>query len=598
MQIVNVSSRRMFVQHRAVPSAVDPDGASAMPVGAGRTLTVAGRPDGLPSMVWLYSATPGAGPAGRVPFWKGAVPPTAVIDADPASGRVTWNGGTFDAAHLARARAAVGDGSLDGVTLDALRAHAQGRDPAAPLAAPLAAPIAAAAADAPVQQFSDCELAIAGVVLDAVLLVFGVGSLIKTLNTPPVAAQVATAVGSAGLDAQRNGIAAMATTAPGGLAMAGKVFDIVQELGTTALPSVFQAAISNLGLLDKALYLGLMSAQVAAIVASGGSWAIPFIGIQLGLSGFLLGKSIANCYLTCNPGQQLPVIVPDAPEGSFIVGMGGRRLVPSSSPDNPRVLLGLDPGTYPAGADLWDIQVYMENATERVVRIRSLAYPDQYIVAPQATAGAQLTVETLDAAGGAQSPRAMWMTWWTPPTTPPTSGALPGYALQSLSTLGSSGPQLAMYGTNLNIPLQVFTPGPQSDANFLYLDTRKSDFDVSNEFRIGWRLELFASNNDWSFWNGTEQSSVALPAQEGTLTRPDDASYWSVVAMARSNGSDQGIAQVRCWSDASGRYVQACFNARGSWARYGLQDLEVSTASDETMGAILSAWIIPTDDGS
>lgn len=592
MQIVNVSSQGILVQHRRVPSATDPGGASAMPLGPGRTLSIAGRLDALPSMVWLYSRPTAPGSNGPVLFWKGAVPAKGVIDADPVTGRVTWNGSTFDEEHLARARALAGDGSLDGVTLDALRAHAASRDPARPGPAPEAAVATSAAAPAP--EFSDCEVAIAGVVLDAVLLVFGAGSLIKELSTPAVANQVAATVGSAGLDARRDDVNAMAGIEPGGLAMAAKVFGIIQDIGATALPGLFKVAISNLSLLDRALYLGLTGAQVAAIYASGGVWAVPFIGIQLGLTGFLLGKSITECYQICNPGQSLPVVVPDAPEGSFIVGMGGRRLVPSSSPDNPRVLLGLDPGTYPEGYDLWDIQLRAQGANERVVTLRSLAYPDLYIVAPQAAAGSQLTVDTLEAAGGPESVRAQWMPRWFPPTAAPTSDALPGYALQSLATLGQSGPELAMYG----VTLQAFTEGPQSDANFLYLDTRKGGFDVSNEFRIGWRLELFASDHDWSFWNGTEPNGVALPAQEGTLTRPDDASYWSVVAMARSDVTDKGVAQVRCWSDASGRYVQACFNAEGSWAKWGMQDPEVSTASDETYGAILSAWIIPDDDGS
>lgn len=593
MQIVNVSSRVMSVQYRTVPSAIDPGGASAMPLGAGRTLSIAGRLDGLPSMVWLYSESTGMGSKGRVPFWKGLVPATGVIDADPVTARVTWNGKTFDEEHLTRARALVGDSSLDGVTLEALRAHVESRDPAG-YAADVVTTTSAAP---PVQQFSDCQLAIAGVVLDAVLLVFGAGSLIKTLNTPSGVSQVASTVGAAGLDAQQNAINAMAATQPGGLAMAGKVFGIVQELGTTALPSIFKAAISNLSLLDKALYLGLTGAQVAAIFASGGTWAIAFIGMQLSLTGVLLGKSIIECYQTCNPGQQLPVVVPDAPEGSFIVGMGGRRLVPSSKPDNPRVLLGLEPGTYPTGYDLWDIQILSQNSAERVVTLRSLAYPDLYIVAPQAAAGSPITLGTLDPdEHGSVSSWKVWMPRWFPSTTPPTNDALPGYVLQSLATLGQPGPELAMYGTNLQVTLHAFTEGSQNDANLLYLDTRKGGFDISNEFRIGWRLELFAGNNNWSFWNGTEQSSVALPVQEGTLTRPDDASYWSVVAMARSNSTDQGIAQVRCWSDASGRYVQAAFNARGSWARYGLQDPEVSTASDESQGAVFSAWIIPDDD--
>ena len=99
----------------------------------------------------------------------------------------------------------------------------------------------------------------------------------------------------------------------------------------------------------------------------------------------------------------------------------------------------------------------------------------------------------------------------------------------------------------------------------------------------------------WSFWNGTEQSSVPLPEQEGTLTRPDDASYWSVVAMLRRDGVDQGIAQVRCWSDASGRYVQASFNSRNSNVTYGMQSPEVSEINDGTGHALLTAWIIPDE---
>ncbi len=597
MQIVNVSSQRMFVQYRTVPTTIDPDGASAMPLGAGRTLTIPGQLDGLPLMVWLYSESTGAGTKGRVQFWKGLVPAMGVIDADPGTARVTWNGQTFDEEHLTRARALVGDSSLDGVTLEALRSHAELRDPVGPAADAVVTTSAAT----PVQQFSDCELAIAGVVLDSVLLVFGAGSLIKTLNTPPVVNQVASAVGSAGLDAQRDGIATLAATPPGGLAMAAKVFVIVQELGSTALPSIFKAAISNLSLLDKALYLGLTGAQVAAIFASGGTWAIPFIGIQLGLTGFLLGKSITDCYQTCNPGQQLPVVVPDAPEGSFIVGQDGRRLVPwwsgTTGPKAPKSLTVFSPDAYPAGCDLWDIQIVSANATARIVTIRSLYYPDLYIVAPQGgAAGSPLTVDTLEAAGGIQSGRACWMTLWFQSETAPTSDALPGYSLQSLASMEAT---LAMYRAQYLVTLEANNiSGPQSDVNFLNLDTRKGGFDVSNEFRIGWRLELFAANNDWSFWNGTEQSSVALPAQEGTLTRPDDVSYWSVVAMARSNSTDQGIAQVRCWSDVSGRYVQAAFNARNKWVKYGMQDPEVSTASDESLGAVFSAWIIPDHVGS
>jgi len=589
MQIGNVSSQQMYVQCRAVPTAVDPGGASAMPISGGRTLTIAGRLDGLPSMVWLYSEATGIGPAARVPFWKGLVPAMGSIDADPGTARVTWNEKTFDEEHLTRARALVGDSSLDGVTLDALRAHAISRDPAGP--ADLVVKTSAAPA---VQQFSDCELGIAGVVLDAVLLVFGVGSLIKTLNTPSVVNQVASTVGTAGLDAQRDGIAALAATQPGGLAMAGKVFGIIQDIGSTALPGIFMAAISNLSLLDKALYVGLTGAQVAAIFASGGTWAIPFIGIQLGLTGIRLGKSISECYLTCNPGQQLPIVLPDAPEGSFIVGKGGSRLVPSSNPDNPRVLLA----SYPAdpAVGLWDIQSIGPNGSV-LVSIRSLEYPDLYIFAPQdLSTSNNLVLKTLDPGGIYKNPLAVWWAGWSQSETDPTTDTLSGY---TLSPIDPSISGLAMHVANWNfvVLLQPFTPGPQSDTNFLYLDTRKGGgFDLSNEFRIGWRLELFAANNDWSFWNGTEQSSVALPAQEGTLTRPDDVGYWSVVAMAKSNTIHQGIAQVRCWSNASGRYVQAAFIARGSWERYGKQDREVSTASDESYGAIFSAWIIPDEN--
>jgi hypothetical protein len=122
--------------------------------------------------------------------------------------------------------------------------------------------VVASAATLPAQQFSECDLAIAGVVLDAVLLVFGFGSLIKTLNTPVIASQVASVIGPARFDVPRDAVNAMAATDPGGLAMAAKVFGIVQELGSTALlPSIFMAAISNLSLLHRALYLGLAGAQ-------------------------------------------------------------------------------------------------------------------------------------------------------------------------------------------------------------------------------------------------------------------------------------------------------------------------------------------------
>jgi hypothetical protein len=147
---------------------------------------------------------------------------------------------------------------------------------------------------------------------------------------------------------------------------------------------------------------------------------------------------------------------------------------------------------------------------------------------------------------------------------------------------------------------QPFTPGaPPTDGGFYFQDVKKGDYDLADEIKIGWRLELFSSNHDWSFWN-VPGKSLPLPSQEGTLRRLDDANYWSVVAMACSSSTSHGIPQVRAWSDASGRYVQASFDASGSWQRWGMADPTASTASDGSLGAVLSAWIIGVagdDDG-
>lgn len=588
MQIVNTSSQKLFVHQCQHPSVTDPDGASAIAVRAGQTLDLPGRQDGLPSMVWLYSGAEGG--AGRKLFWKGPVPAGGVIDADPGAGRVTWNPQTFDVAHLERARAFVGDGSLDGVTLEALRDHAATRDPQGP---PPDAVLEAesTAADGAVV-FSECELKVAGVVLDCVLLVLGMGSLIKELNTKPVLIAVADAVGQGGLAAQANGIEALAAVHPTGLQMAGKVFGVIEKLGTT-FPSVVAAVISNLSALDKVLYGGLVVVQIAAIAATDGAWAVPFVAIQLGISGLLLGKDIISCYQTCNPGVPLPIVPPAASEGSYIVGQQ-RRFVPSSNPSNPSILLWLEPGTYsnaPKG-DLWDIQPSTAGGTgQREVTIRSLEYPDQYAVAPTAVGG-EVIVETL-AAGGELGGRDLWM-----PKTFPAERPYAGYILQTASpTLGSA----AMHAAVERVTLQPITPGvPPTDPGFYFQDLHASGYDLANEFRIGWRLDLFPKVDGWSFWNGEGEPGVPLPTQVGTLTRPDDINYWSLVALARSNNNDEGYAMVRSWSDAAGRHVQASFVALHKWVNFGKADPEISSASASgsgpRSGAILSAYFLEDDD--
>jgi hypothetical protein len=586
MRIVNVSSQMLFVQHRAHPSVTDPGGTAAIPVGPGRIIDLRDRVNGLPLLVWLFGQ-PRDGGGNRTLFWKGAVPPGGVIDADPAAGAVTWNRQSFDEAHLARARAFVGDGSLDGVTLEALRDHAESREPYSP--APDAAVAAAAASAAGDVQFTDCQLKVAGVVLDAVLLLLGMGALIKEANAQ-VAKAVADTLGTTVLDALQVQADALAAASPTGLQTATKVFGIAETLGT-ALPAVGKAAISNLSLLDKALYAGLAAAQIAAIALSGGGWAIPFILMQLGVGGVILLKDSVSCYETCNAGQPLPVVAPVVPEGSYIFSQGV-PLCPSSN-DSPRVVLW--PHITPSETDLWEIELYTVGANGvHVVKFRSLAYPDLYMTAPPAVGG-NLTLEPLPA--DETTGRCFWMASWFPPSSNPQNSDLSGYTLQ----LVMDGNMAIHVGGDGYATLQPVPSGvPPTDPGFFFQDLKMGDYDLANEIRIGWRLELFANNHDWSFWNGTEGSHLPLPAQEGTLTRPDDATYWSVVAMACSSGSAQGIAQVRCWSDASGRYVQAGFNARDSWFNYGKADPTVSTASDESYGAVLSAWIIDVsgDDGA
>lgn len=613
MKIRNKSvTHPVFLRHARTAATSPPPSAGAIRLGPGEALDLPGRRDGLPGLLLLYR---GDGPGGSdAPFWSGLVDAGAAIEADAATGHVGWGAETVDAALLARAQTLIGDDAASlGVTSEALAAHARLRDPrgagvvpALPQAAPAA--MVAGGAEAGMAAFSPCDLRIAQVALDAVLIVLGAGALIEVVRAKGPA-EAAAAIGHDRLAALGPAIKTLGGGAAGSGVAAATVFTIVANIGKENLPLLFKAALSDLDPLDKVLYGAMLALRGAALVAAVVTGVatpayVALISFELVANTALLMRDVVACYGVCNFTDKPPTAVPEGPGGSYIVDEAGRRITVThlrqglvvSAPD-PAALSDrwlFDP--VPGHPGLVQIVCRCSPDGQDVLLALS-AFPDM--------SGSVTLTATGDPATNPPDPYLIWtiLSYQMPAPPDDTPNPLTGYVI------AKPGGSLALYSagdqTLATRPFVApsgegssYKPGSLADPGFLWRDLRPAS--SARAMTIGWQLEFDLTDLHWGFWNGIETNpQVPLPIQSGTLERPDDPNYWSVIAMTNWSGSwspNQGIALARCWTDAAGPHVQVAFNARGAHFPIGREGpLASSVAKPDVLeGMLLTAWLIPT----
>lgn len=564
--------------------------------------------------VYLYRDHPGQRRALPMMFWKGVLHDNAVVDANPDTKTVRWAHDYLTEKHIAQVKELLGsDHGLDDVKLDKLRAHATTRDPASLSASAMpgtdhaiTVPFASALPRAD-SGFNPCQLQIAQVVMDAIMLIFGVGELIKTQGKIVAAQQeTAEALGATGLAAAADGIQKFG--AGGAAALPTNLFDFLQSLSKASVVAIAKVILSNLNTFDKVLYGGLFLGRIGALAAATyfgtPATAAAILKFELAVSGILLLRDVATCYKTCNFDTSTEPTEPTTVQpGRYITDRDGHFLVPVESGN--KTLLGFGgPGKPMDLSRHWKL-TFLPGKDDQVT-ISSLASswstPEgsgYYQITAPPNVGDPVTLEP-SGQGGMQ----VWIV--RPHPSPMTGnnqpGLTPGYILDSSVGLG------ALYlSANKLITKRCADPSTEQDHNFYVRDFQPRNPNMPEQIEVGWEFEMVDDTKDWAFWNVKYGPVNPLPIQSGTLRRTDDPSYWSVVAMCTGGGADQVIAHVRCWTDAAGRHIQAAVDAGGKdfgkVFAMGLQDPEVSVAQDtkKLPGLKMTAWIVDNfeseDDG-
>jgi hypothetical protein len=612
MKITNVSPKAsLFLRHQASPAPSDPSGTSAILIRPGESLDQA--PDGdLPlATVHLFRNASDAASAPRELFWKGAVDASAPIEANPDTGTVTWGSEYIDQSFFEQAKKLFGDDpEFKGITLQDLAQHAARSDPRGRVSSrPAADGAGPAALDA---TFTDCELNVAQVVLDAVLLALGAGALIETLASPEVKRAIAGVLGKPAIAELASQIPWTQMTGP---QAAGSIIAIIDVVGPKTLPLIVKAAVSNLSTFDKFLWGSLLTLRLGAVAASlaltGGlaaaAWG-PIIAIEFGISSIFVIKDVVACYDTCTglPGNA-PVVAPEGPGGSFILDHDQRRITLTQLQNG----LVISKPNDKALTDRWELLPVPD--AQGFVQIQSRFVTQ----APGPYQGKSIivTIASPPDPGG----RLSVMVTGDPKSSPylnfkvqayplPAPGNDKPFAPTGYVLLNWDGSMAVYAGNGQNIVMKPFTPptpaappgtkyqpNSLSDPGFLWQDVKPNADAETEAMDVGWELEFTDGKFEWGFWNSDDQyAAKKLRSQAGVLTRTDDPGYWSVVAMGRWNGGSQAIAQVRCWTDAAGPHVQAGFNARNKHFPVGASGAQFSVVEEPDIlpGMKFKAWLI------
>lgn len=176
---------------------------------------------------------------------------------------------------------------LQAITLDALRKHAEGKDPAGSDAQPatlIAAPLPGVAMPTP------CQIAVAGLVVDCVLVVAGFVGLHGRISSRAVE-EVAIIV-----EPQVSQIVRLATIIANPdstkTEIAKAIFSIVKLVYTVGmLEAIVKAIWNSLTPWDAALYGTLALAELVAVLATDGVATIALIVAELAQIGFVISDA-------------------------------------------------------------------------------------------------------------------------------------------------------------------------------------------------------------------------------------------------------------------------------------------------------------------
>lgn len=514
---------------------------------------------------YFYFFRQGTADPHQQPFWQGYIRASYEIDVVPETAQVTAITQVLTPQDLERFKALFPDDQrVQGVTLAELQEHYTKRD--------FRGNSAEGLPSAPVGRgiVSDCTYARAVVVLDALFVATGAYGLAAKMNPATIAkvAEIAEPVMTELEEAFHTLGDADAST----LSKAMAIKDIVHVIWSASLiEAIYKAAVQSLTWWDMVLYGTLGMATLAGAFLTDGAALVAMIVAEIATVAFLVTDAV-HAHEVCSIE---PAVRPPKPGAVYLQSSSGRRLVPSSNPSNPGLLLHLDPGTYqPPDSDQWKLEPTGVGMSIRTYYIRHID-TNQYITAPGGT-GMQLTL-------GAKQEQAacQWI------ARGPDSPNFPADCYAWESATGKGKMHLDQGTSVLLLTWDAINP----DAGFAWRDEPTQPSTV-NAMKVYWKLELDPNNNGWNVWRGDGNSGFPGVTLEGTVYKPDSSTYWCVVSMARSNDTSNGVAMVRSWTDAEGPHVQAWFDARNSWNQQGSVDAKESIADAWAQGARLTARIV------
>ena len=276
-----------------------------------------------------------------VMLWRGHVHHGDELKVDPEERTLRWEHVAITPGELEAVKALFpGDPNMADVTLDDLIAHARTRSPHGDRVAqdPLHL-TGRQARDASAE--SECRLRTAGVVMDSIALLVGLGGVRAAYRQ--YMQQAAAQFGNLTielLDPQAVRLSELpAATEP--LSTAQKlvrdfsaqasntdralfVVDAALAAGKQVGSEVVRFIVEDLSLMDKLLYGALALAEIAAVFVSDGTALVLIAGIQVAIQSVLLVEDILlardACMAAAPPPAPAPVVVPPAPRTHFYDG--------------------------------------------------------------------------------------------------------------------------------------------------------------------------------------------------------------------------------------------------------------------------------------
>jgi hypothetical protein len=529
----------------------------------GAVQSFGGNANGTPA--YFYFFRQGAAVPNQKPLWEGYIRTSYEVDVTPETGQVTAITQVLTSEDLANFKALFPDDQqVQGVTLAQLQEHYTKRD--------FRGSAAEGLPSGPVTRgiVSDCTYARGVVLLDVLFVATGAYGLAAKMNPATIAkvGEIAEPVMTELEEAFHTLADSDATTMSKALA----IKDILHVIWSASLiEAIYKAAVKSLSWWDMVLYGTLGMATLAGAFLTDGAALVAMIVAEVATIAFLATDAVhAHEVCSIDPPVQRPT-----PGAVYIKNNSGRLLVPSSQPNNPSVLLHLDPGTYqPSDSDRW----MLEPAPNNGFYIRHVN-TNQYITAPS-SAATQVILGPKR-----QDPTCQWIARQVSQSQSPGFPA-EFYSWESATGLGAM--QRDQWGTSV---LLVARTATNSDWLFAWRDEPIQQSTV-NSMKIYWKLELDHNNNGWNVWNGDGGNGFPGVVLEGTVNKPDSRDYWCIVSMARSNSTSYGFAMVRSWTDAEGSHIQAWFDAYGSWNQQGTVDAVESIADAWPKGARLTARIV------